>query len=51
LNDCVRIVINEIGRTTIDPKYLSCLIVDKIEKTNIFFMLINWSVWCTRKHI
>jgi hypothetical protein len=28
LNDCVR--------TNTDPKYLSCLIVDKIEKTNTF---------------
>ena len=36
LNDCVGIPIRSIDRTNTDPKYLSSLIVEKIEKNNDF---------------
>ena len=35
LNDCVGIAIHSVDRTNTDPKYLPCLIVEKIEKKTI----------------
>ena len=36
MNDCVGIAIHSVDRTNTDPKYLPCLIVEKIEKNNNF---------------
>ena len=40
LNDCVGIAIHSLDRTNTDPKYLPCLIVEKIEKNNFLYKLI-----------
>ncbi|CAF1424404.1 unnamed protein product [Rotaria sordida] len=41
VNDCVGIEIHSVDRTNTDPKYLPCVIVEKLEQNNIFsFKLI-----------
>ena len=38
MNDCVDIAIRMVDRTNIDPKHLSCLIIEKNEKKNSTFL-------------